>query len=80
MLSTTTQTSRADDSRLTVAPEKVSVTILVPAYNEESRLEANMAVLVEYLRNHLDDNYKWDVLLVNDGSADRTPEIANELA
>ncbi len=80
MLSTTTQTSQADDSRLTVAPEKVSVTILVPAYNEESRLEANMAVLVEYLRNHLDDNYKWDVLLVNDGSADRTPEIANELA
>ena len=57
--------------------EKRLVTILVPAYNEEEVLE----MLYERLKKIMEENgkYNFEILLVNDGSKDRTLEIMQEL-
>lgn len=53
------------------------VSILVPCYNEEASLPA----LYDALHGLMEANkqYDWEVLLVNDGSRDRTMEIIKEL-
>jgi glycosyltransferase involved in cell wall biosynthesis len=55
--------------------EKLSVTILVPAFNEEGALEQTVRVLTQQ-RQHFDE---FEILVVNDGSKDRTGEIARKL-
>lgn len=53
------------------------VSILVPCYNEEASLPA----LYDALHGLMEANkqYDWEVLLVNDGSRDRTMEVIKEL-
>jgi len=53
------------------------ITIIVPCYNEEAILERNLKTIIAYL-DKLD--YQYELLVINDGSTDRTGEIANELA
>lgn len=55
------------------------VTVVLPAYNEEAILETNTGMLFEYLET-LANRYRWEVLIINDGSADRTGEIADRIA
>ena len=50
-----------------------SISIVIPAYNEEARLPATLASVVEYLRNRA---YTFtEVVVVDDGSSDGTAEI-----
>lgn len=58
---------------------KPLVSIILPAFNEESIIERNVGVLYEYL-DTLEDRYQWEVIIVNDGSSDRTGSIAEALA
>ena len=53
------------------------LSLVIPSYNEEARIAASMARVGEFLRA-LD--MSSEVVLVDDGSADRTPEILDELA
>ncbi len=53
---------------------RVSVTVLAPAYNEEAVLEQFCAAVIEEL------GPDWELLLVDDGSTDRTREIAEHFA
>jgi len=58
-------------------PKKLpKVSIIVPAYNEEENLErcVNSLINLDYPKNLL------EILIVNDGSTDNTPKIANRLA
>ena len=57
--------------------KKKLVTILVPAYNEEEVLN----MLYDRLQKLMDENegYDFEVLLVNDGSKDKTFQIMQEL-
>lgn len=59
------------------AKKKKLVTILVPAYNEQEVLN----LLYERLEKLMNENtsYDFEVLLVNDGSKDKTFEIMQEL-
>ncbi len=53
------------------------LSVLIPAYNEE----AGLTDCVERVLTKLDElDIEAEVLIVNDGSRDRTGEIANELA
>lgn len=53
------------------------VSILIPCYNEEASLPALYDALQELMAsNH---QYEWEVLLVNDGSSDRTIDVIKEL-
>ena len=56
-----------------------SITIIAPCYNEEAILENNINKIAGYL-NSIKDKYSWEILIVNDGSKDRTGYIADELS
>ena len=61
--------------------ERRSVTtleVVVPVYNEESTLAANINTLVDAMGNYF--NGPWRVLIANNGSTDRTLEVAEELS
>lgn len=57
---------------------KPYVTVVAPCYNEEAILQLNINTIVAYLRQK-EHKYNWEVLIVNDGSKDKTGAIANEL-
>lgn len=47
--------------------------VVVPAYNEEERIAANLEKLVDYLAAQ---PYTWEIVVADDGSTDRTASIA----
>lgn len=51
------------------------VSIVLPAFNEAGILQDNLAVVQDYLRT-LEDRYRFEVIIINDGSADATGAIA----
>jgi glycosyltransferase involved in cell wall biosynthesis len=55
----------------------LSLTLFYPCYNEEANVERVTRAAVEVARRITDD---YEVLIVNDGSRDRTGEIADRLA
>jgi len=55
-----------------------ALTVVLPAYNEEAALQVTVEAYIETFRaDGLDD---WELILVNDGSSDRTGEVAEALA
>jgi len=56
-----------------------TVSVIIPAYNEEALLEKNISEIISYVST-LEVEYRWEVLIINDGSTDRTGAIADELA
>jgi glycosyltransferase involved in cell wall biosynthesis len=57
---------------------KPFISILLPCYNEEAILEKNINTILCYLDSK--KKYRWEVVIINDGSKDQTGEIADELA
>ena len=54
-----------------------SISIIIPAYNEEKRLPAALGRVIEYLRR---GGWAFDeILVVNDGSADGTVQVAERM-
>jgi glycosyltransferase involved in cell wall biosynthesis len=47
-----------------------SITIVIPAYNEESSLASHLPDVIRYVQDH-----QWQLIVVDDGSTDRTGEI-----
>ena len=52
----------------------VSLTVVVPAYNEERRLRPGIDAICHYLRRSGERN--WELIVVDDGSTDRTAAVA----
>ncbi|NJO26017.1 MAG: glycosyltransferase family 2 protein, partial [Bacteroidia bacterium] len=61
------------------ADYKPYVTVVAPCYNEEAILELNINTIAAYMQQK-QDKYNWEILIINDGSKDKTGPIANELA
>jgi glycosyltransferase involved in cell wall biosynthesis len=55
-----------------------SISIVIPAYNEERRLPATLRSVLDYLGAR--DWSGWEVLVVNDGSRDSTAAVAEQFA
>ena len=53
------------------------ITIIVPAYNEEEKLSETIENLLEAQKKA--GNIPLDIVIVNDGSSDRTPEIISKI-
>lgn len=58
---------------------KPLVSVVVPAYNEAAIVEANLAVLCRYMES-LEDEYNWEVVVINDGSSDDTGSLVEAFA
>eukprot|EP00127_Corallochytrium_limacisporum_P003093 Clim_evm22s146 gene=Clim_evmTU22s146 len=59
-------------------PATKYLTVVVPAYNEEDRLPVMIKETMEHLekRQKKDKGFTYEVIVVNDGSKDKTSEIA----
>jgi glycosyltransferase involved in cell wall biosynthesis len=58
---------------------KPLVSIILPAYNEASILVDNIETICNYVST-LENEFSWEILIVNDGSKDETGQIADGLA
>ena len=52
------------------------LSVVIPAYNEEKRISKTLEDIDKYLKNQ---NYDYEILVVNDGSKDKTVEVAESL-
>ena len=55
--------------------DPISVSVVIPAYNEEGRLPATLDEIIAYLRGSAWD---WSVRIVDDGSSDRTAAVVED--
>jgi len=58
--------------------DPVRLTFVVPAYNEESRLDPMMAETMDYCnqREKADSSFTYEIIIVSDGSKDKTVQVA----
>lgn len=54
--------------------EKIYLSVIIPAYNEEKRISNTLLAIDYYLSKQ---KYFYEILVVNDGSKDRTKELVN---
>ncbi len=52
------------------------LSIVIPAYNEEKRLPKTLIEIDKYLKNQ---SYDYEIIVVSDGSKDRTADVVREL-
>ena len=55
----------------------ISFSLVIPAYNEAERIPATLAEIIEYLDKQ---RYRSEIVVVDDGSSDRTFEAVQEVA
>lgn len=58
--------------------KKPFISIIVPCYNEEAILKNNIGIIQNFLDSR-HQKYEWEILIINDGSKDKTGEIASKL-
>ncbi|KAL5707178.1 dolichyl-phosphate beta-glucosyltransferase [Ranunculus cassubicifolius] len=58
-----------------------TISLIIPAFNEEHRLPGALVEIMNYLqqRQGKDKQFTFEVLIIDDGSADRTSKVAFEL-
>ena len=57
--------------------EKIFLTVIIPAYNEERHIKDTLYEISGYLKNR---GFAYEIIIVDDGSIDRTAEIAQSTA
>jgi dolichyl-phosphate beta-glucosyltransferase len=60
------------------APPAPELSIIIPAYNEESRLPRGLTKIRDYLATRYPAAAQAEIIVVDDGSSDRTAAIAQE--
>ena len=51
------------------------LSLVIPAYNEEKRIGSSLAQIIAYFQRN---GYSYELIVVDDGSTDRTVELAEE--
>jgi len=54
----------------------MKLSVIIPAYNEERRLPRTLREINKYLSQQ---SYDWEIIVVNGGSTDRTPDVVREM-
>jgi len=52
------------------------LSVVIPAYNEETRISATLSAVLDYLRAQ---KYTWEIVVVDDGSVDATSAFVNSV-
>lgn len=61
-----------------ISISKPFLSIVIPSYNEENNIRTgSLSGMVDYLN---DQEYTWEILVVDDGSTDKTLEVAQKFA
>src|SRR5687768_1645052 len=55
-----------------------SLSVFFPAYNEEGNIQSTVEKAITEIKKLKVS--KWEILIINDGSKDKTPQIADNLA
>lgn len=56
----------------------MKISIVIPSYNEENNIRTGaLSGMVDYLN---DQKYKWEIIVVDDGSTDKTAELVEKFA
>jgi len=55
----------------------ISISVIVPVYNEEDLIDSAVRKIHDFLSDAFDD---WEIVIVESGSTDRTPELVDSLA
>lgn len=69
--------SQKGTSKGTSPAPNVYLSVIVPAYNEEQRLPKMLDEAIEYLERQ---KFKYEVIVVDDGSKDRTSQVVHEFS
>jgi glycosyltransferase involved in cell wall biosynthesis len=69
----------ADNRQEKEMADKPFVSIVMPGYNEAAVIERNLARLGRYMES-LEKDYRWELIFINDGSTDKTGELAETFA
>lgn len=56
--------------------KNLKLSVVIPAYNEEKNIKNTLTLLNEYLKKNFSD---FEIIVINDGSTDKTEEIIKEL-
>ncbi len=57
---------------------KMYLSIVIPSYNEENNIRTgSLSGMADYLK---EQNYTWEILVIDDGSTDKTAELAEKFA
>jgi dolichyl-phosphate beta-glucosyltransferase len=59
-----------------VTDQRGSLSVLIPAYNEQDRIEPTVRTIVRWLR---EQRRRFEVVVVDDGSRDRTGTVVHDL-
>lgn len=57
--------------------DNIFLSVVIPAYNEEKRITKTLQEIDKYLKNQ---PYSYEIIVVNDGSKDKTAEVVRGLA
>ncbi len=56
--------------------KKMDLSVVIPAFNEEARIGLTLKKILNYLAGQ---PYQWEVIVVDDGSSDRTSQVILEV-
>lgn len=61
-------------------PSSLTLSVIIPAYNEQDRLGLCLDEALDYLKERQteDRDFTWEIIIVDDGSKDRTAQVAYE--
>jgi glycosyltransferase involved in cell wall biosynthesis len=56
------------------------LSLIIPCYNEEAIINECLDTIYSYLAEHFSPKHTWELLIINDGSKDKSGELAEEFA
>jgi dolichyl-phosphate beta-glucosyltransferase len=74
------KTQKAHPFANILEPQSKYLSVVIPAYNEEARISVMLDETIDYLmgRQADDREFTWELVIVDDGSRDKTVEVVQE--